>query len=166
MCQKYPGPRCTPHVRARLDSAHRRHTSAQALFDANPGITRNRQRLDAAKTNLDARSAEYDATPGGQTELRNQLGTEDDPGKREKLQHRLETGKALREQQIRATSDSADDLKDNGHDRERDTDPDTGAARSILAPVGMDSDLPEAERLAIEQKWHDLAIDLAKFHGF
>lgn len=140
MCQKYPGPRCTPHVRARLDSARRRHESAQALFDANSAITRNRQRLDAAKTKLDARSAEYDATPGGQTELRNQLGAEDDPGKREKLQHRLQVGKALREQQIRATSGSAhDDSKDNGNGHERDTDPDTGAARSVLAPVGMDS---------------------------
>ncbi len=58
-----PAPRCTPHVRARLDSAHRRLDSAQASFDANPAITRNRQRLDAAKANLDARSAEYDATP-------------------------------------------------------------------------------------------------------
>ena len=140
MCQKYPGPRCTPHVRARLDSARRRHASAQTLFDANPAITRNRQRLDAAKTNLDDRSAEYDATPGGQTELRNQLGAEDDPGKREKLQHRLQVGKTLREQQIRATSGfTHDDSKDNSHDRERDTDPDAGATRSVLASQGMDA---------------------------
>ena len=140
MCQKYPGPRCTPHVRARLDSARRRHESAQTLFDANPAATRNRQRLDTAKTNLDARSAEYDATPGGQTELRNQLGTEDDPGKREKLQHRLETGKARRQQQIRAVSGfTHDDSKDNSHDRERDTELDTGATRSVLASQGMDA---------------------------
>lgn len=51
MCQKYPGPRCTPHVRARLDSARRRFDAAQALFDANPADIRNRQRLDTAKTN-------------------------------------------------------------------------------------------------------------------
>lgn len=139
MCQKYPGPRCTPHVRARLDSARRRHASAQTLFDANPAITRSRQRLNAAKTNLDARSAEYDATPGGQTELRNQLDTEDDPGKREPLQRRLETGKALREQQIRATSGfTHHDPKDNYDGHERNTDPDTGAARSVLVPVGME----------------------------
>lgn len=31
---------------------------------------------------------------------------------------------------------------------------------------GWTPELPEAERLAIEQKWHDLAIDLAEFHGF
>lgn len=31
---------------------------------------------------------------------------------------------------------------------------------------GWSPDLPEAERLAIEQEWDDLAIDLAKFHGF
>ena len=140
MCQKYPGPRCTPHVRARLDTARRRHESAQAVFDANPAVTRNRQRLETAKTNLDARSAEYDATPGGQTELRTQLGAEDDPGEREKLQHRLETGKARRQQQIRAVSGfTHDDSKDNSHDRERDTDPDTGATRSVLASQGMDA---------------------------
>ena len=140
MCQKYPGPRCTPHVRARLDGARRRLDVAQTLFDANPADTRNRQRLDTAKTNLDDRSAEYDATPGGQTELRTQLGAEDDPGKREKLQHRLETGKARRQQQIRSVSRfTHDDSKDNGHDRERDTDPDTGATRSVLASQGMDA---------------------------
>lgn len=140
MCQKYPGPRCTPHVRARLDRARRRLDAAQTLFDANPADTRNRQRLDIATTNLDARSAEYDATPGGQTELRTQLGAEDDPGKREQLQRRLETGKALRQRQIRSVSEfTHDDSKDNSHDRERDTDPDTGATRSVLAAQGMDA---------------------------
>lgn len=140
MCQKYPGARCTPHVRARLDRARRRLDSAQTLFDANPADTRNRQRLDTAKTNLDARSAEYDATPGGQTELRNQLGAEDDPGKREKLHHRLETGKAIRQQQIRAASGfTHDDPKDNSDGDERDIDSDTGSARSVLASVGMES---------------------------
>lgn len=140
MCQKYPGPRCTPHVRARLDSARRRLDTAQTLFDANPADTRNRQRLDTAKTNLDARSTEYDATPGGQTELRTQLGAEDDPGKREKLQHRLETGKATREKQVRATSAfTDDDPKGDSHDRERGTDLDAGATRSVLASVGMES---------------------------
>jgi hypothetical protein len=139
MCQKYPGPRCTPHVRARLDRARRRLDAAQTLFDANPAFTRNRQRLDTAKTNLDARSSEYDATPGGQTELRNQLNTEDDPGKRENLRQRLETGKVLREQHIRATSDSIrNDPKDNSNGRERDTDSDAGRARSVLASVGME----------------------------
>lgn len=148
MCQKYPGPRCTPHVRARLDSARRRHDSAQALFDANPAITRNRQRLDSAKTNLDARSAEYDATPGGQTELRNQLGTEDDPGKREMLQRRLQVGKALREQQIRAASGfTYDDPKDNNDGDERDTDSDAGRARSVLASVGMEPGVAESRAL-------------------
>jgi len=58
MCQKYPGPRCTPHVRARLDRARRRLDAAQRLFDANPAIGRNQERLAAAKTNLDATSAE------------------------------------------------------------------------------------------------------------
>lgn len=136
---EYPGPRCTPHVRARLDSARRRVASAQALFDANPAITRNHQRLVTARANLDARSAEYDTTPGGQTELRNQLDTEDDPGKRERLQRRLQLGKAVREQQIRATSGfTPDDPKDNGDDRERDTGPGTGSSRSILAQVGME----------------------------
>lgn len=149
MCQKYPGPRCTPHVRARLDSAHRRLDSAQASFDANPAITRNRQRLDAAKANLDARSAEYDATPpGGQTELRNQLGTEDDPGKREKLQRRLQVSKALREQQIRAASGFIhDDPKDNNDGDERDIDSDAGRARSVLASVGMESGVAESRAL-------------------
>lgn len=66
MCQKYLGPRCTPHVRARLDRARRRLDAAQTLFDANPADTRNEERLNAATTNLDGRSAEYDATPGGQ----------------------------------------------------------------------------------------------------
>ncbi|MGG7104819.1 hypothetical protein [Rhodococcus sp. 24CO] len=145
MCQKYPGPRCTPHVRARLDSAHRRHESAQALFDTNPAITRNQQRLVTARANLDARSAEYDATPGGQTELRNQLGTEDDPGKREQLQQRLQVGKALREQQIRAKLDSIrNDPKDTNDGHERDTDPDAGRARSVLASVGMESRVAES----------------------
>lgn len=47
-------------------------------------------------------------------------------------------GKALREQQIRATSGFFhDDSKDNSHDRERDTDPDAGATRSVLAAQGM-----------------------------
>lgn len=137
MCQKHPGPRCTPHVRARLDSARRRLDSAQALFDENPAITRNRQRLDAARANFVDRSAEFDATPGGQSELRNQLDTEDDPSKRENLRHRLDVGKALREHQIQADS-AHHDPKDTGHDRQRDTDPDAGAARSVLASMGMD----------------------------
>jgi hypothetical protein len=139
MCQKYPGPRCTPHVRARLDKARRRLDAAKTLFDANPADTRNRQRLGTATTNLAARSAEYDATPGGQTELRKQLDTEDDSDKREKLQRRLETGKATREQQVRAVSGvSHDDTKGNRHGHERDPDPDTGATRSVLASVGME----------------------------
>jgi hypothetical protein len=100
--------------------------------------------------------------------LRNQLDTGDDPDKQGKLQKRLETGKALREQQVRALSAfSNGDSKGNSHDRERDTDPDTGRPGNILARVGgWSPEFPETERLAIEQKWHDLAIDLAKFHGF
>lgn len=31
---------------------------------------------------------------------------------------------------------------------------------------GWSPELPEHERLAIEQEWHDTAIELAKFHGF
>ena len=31
---------------------------------------------------------------------------------------------------------------------------------------GWSPELPETERLAIEQEWHDTAIELAKFHGF
>ncbi|RQO52736.1 hypothetical protein DBV08_00080 [Rhodococcus sp. KBW08] len=31
---------------------------------------------------------------------------------------------------------------------------------------GWSPELPENERLAIEQEWHDTAIELAKFHGF
>ena len=135
-----PRPPLHPYVRARLDSARRRVDTAQTLFDANPADTRNRQRLDNATTNFDARSAEYDATPGGQTELRNQRGTEDDPGAREKLQHRLETDKARREQQVRATSAFTDDgSKDSRNERERDTDLDTGATRGVLASEGVDA---------------------------
>ena len=78
--------------------------------------------------------------PGGQTELRNQLDTEDDPGKREKLQRRLQMGKAIREQQIRAASGfTHDGPKDNNDGDERDLDTDAGRARSVLASVGMES---------------------------
>lgn len=140
MCQKYPGPRCTPHVRARLDRARRRLDAAQTLFEAKPrghpepatiGHCENKPRRQIRRIRRD---------PGGQTELRTQLGAKDDPGKRENLQHRLETGKARRQQQIRSVSGFAqDDSKDNSHERERDTDPDTGATRCVLASQGMDA---------------------------
>lgn len=144
MCQKAPGPRCTPHIRARLDSALRRLEAARAVFDANPAIARSRQRLDAAALNVAERRAEFDATPGGQDELRTQLRTEDDEDTLAELQHRLDAGAALRRQQTRAAAPhDPNEPKDTSDDHQPGNAADPPGTRNILAEKGMD---PGSER--------------------
>jgi hypothetical protein len=144
MCQKAPGPRCTPHVRARLDSALRRLAAARAVFEANPALTRSRERLAVAARNVDERRAEFDATPGGQDELRTQLRTEDDADTRAELQRRLDAGAALRRQQTRAAAQpDPDEPKDTSNDHQPANAADPAGTRNVLASPGMD---PGAER--------------------
>lgn len=67
MCKPKPGPRCTPHIRKRLDKAAARIDSARAALEENPSHARLRQRVAAAEAaHRDTRDL-YDSTPAART---------------------------------------------------------------------------------------------------
>ncbi len=102
MCKPKPGPRCTPHMRARLTKAAIRVDTARARLADSPGHVRLHERLDAAKADHDQTRALYDSTPGGQHELRAAIAATSDPNARQALTERLRDAEKLRTEQTDA----------------------------------------------------------------
>jgi hypothetical protein len=142
MCKPKPGPRCTPHIRARLDNAAARIDSARAAFEKNPSHVRLRQRVAAAEAaHRDTRGL-YDSTPGGQNELRAALATEPDPERGAELTRRLAVGEQLRAEQTEALRrahggvDNDNERNERGeHDGRTD---DAGTPREVLEAVRLE----------------------------
>lgn len=142
MCKPKPGPRCTPHIRARLDNAAARIDSARAALEKNPSHARLRQRVAAAEAaHRDTRDL-YDSTPGGQNELRTAIAAEPEPDRRAELTRRLAAGEQLRAEQtnaLRRTRSGVDNDNERNERGEHDgrTD-DTGTPREVLEAVRLE----------------------------
>ena len=91
MCRPKPGPRCTPHMRNRLHRAATRLTEARRDLETHPNAIRLQQRLNKAESSHAEIQALYDATPGGQQELRAAIASEVGPT-RSDLERRLAAG--------------------------------------------------------------------------
>jgi hypothetical protein len=142
MCKPKPGPRCTPHIRKRLDNAAARIDSARAALEKNPGHARLQRRLAAAEAaHRDTRDL-YDSTPGGQNELRTAIAVEPDPHRRTELTRRLTAGQQLRAEQteaLRRTRRGVDNDNERNERGEHDgrTD-DAGTPRGLLEAVRLE----------------------------
>ncbi|WP_242484442.1 hypothetical protein [Rhodococcus sp. MS16] len=138
MCKPKPGPRCTPHLRARLDNAGARIDSARAKLDKNPSDARLQRRVAAAEAAYSDTRDLYDSTPGGQNELRTAIAA--DPNHRAELARRLAAGQQLRSEQTEALrcvrSGVADNDNEKGeHDGRTD---DAGTPRELLEAVRLE----------------------------
>ncbi|WP_336883047.1 hypothetical protein [Rhodococcus globerulus] len=142
MCKPKPGPRCTPHIRARLDNAAARIDSARAALEKNPNHARLRQRVAAAEAAYRDTRALYDSTPGGQNELRTAISAEPEPDRRAELTRRLTAGQQLRAEQteaLRRTQGGVDNDNERSERGEHDgrTD-DAGTPREVLEAVRLE----------------------------
>ena len=88
-------------MRNRLTRAATRLTEASRNLDAQPDAIQLQQRLTKAESNHTEIQALYDATPGGQQELRSAITSEAGPA-RSDLERRLAAGDRLRANQIEA----------------------------------------------------------------
>lgn len=140
MCKPKPGPRCTPHIRARLDNAAARIDSARAALNEHPNHARLQRRVAAAEAaHRDTRDL-YDSTPGGQNELRAALAVEPDSDRRAELTRRLDGGERLRAEQTEALRRVRSGVADNDNERGEHhgrTD-DTGTPREVLEAVRLE----------------------------
>ena len=143
MCKPKPGPRCTPHIRARLDNAAARIDLARTKLENNPNHARLQRRVAAAEAaHRDTRDL-YDSTPGGQNELRTAIAAEPDSDRRVELTRRLAAGEQLRAEQTDALRRTRSAVADNDNERnergERDgrTD-DAGTPREVLEAVRLE----------------------------
>ena len=148
MCKPKPGPRCTPHIRARLDKAAARIDQARAALDENPSHARLQRRVAAAEAaHRDTRDL-YDSTPGGQNELRTAMAAESEPECRAELTRRLAAGQRLRAEQTEALRRTRSGVADNDNERnergEHDgrTD-DAGTPREVLEAVRLEAGAAE-----------------------
>ena len=142
MCKPKPGPRCTPHIRTRLDNAAARIDSARGALEKNPGHARLRQRVAAAEAAYSDTRNLYDATPGGQNELRTAIDNEPQPDRRAELTRRLAAGRQLRAEQTEALRraqggvDNDNERNERGeHDGRAD---DAGTPRKVLEAVRLE----------------------------
>lgn len=139
MCKPKPGPRCTPHMRARLDQATARVATARARLAEHPTHARLGRRLAAAEADYAQTLALYDSTPGGQDELREAIAAATDPNDRDALTARLRDAERLRAEQTdalrRARAEHTD--TEGTDDAQRGTD-DAGAPREVLEAVRVE----------------------------
>ncbi|PBI91848.1 hypothetical protein BKP42_52670 [Rhodococcus erythropolis] len=139
MCRPKPGPRCTPHIRKRLDKAAARLDSARAGLDQNPTHAGLQRRVAAAEAAYRDNLKVYDSTPGGQNELRTAIEPEPEPGRRAELMRRLAVGQQLRTAQteaMRRIRSGVDNDNTRGeHDGRTD---DAGTPREILEEVRLE----------------------------
>ncbi|WP_242411777.1 hypothetical protein [Rhodococcus pyridinivorans] len=112
---------------------------ARTRLADNPTHARLQHRLTAAEADHAQTLAMYDATPGGQSELRAALTATEDPNARQTLTERLRNAGKLRAEQIDALRRArAAQTPTEGHDHaQRGTD-DTGAQGSVLEDVRME----------------------------
>jgi hypothetical protein len=99
MCQKKPGPRCSAHGRARLETAQARLEQLQQ-DEASPEDRR------AAAEGLEVAQGAFDATPAGQRALREALQEGADDGQADLLQ-RLHDGQRRRSEAVQAAARAA-----------------------------------------------------------
>lgn len=143
MCKPKPGPRCTPHIRKRLDKAAARIDVARIALDENPAHARLQRRVAAAEAAYRDNLEVYDSTPGGQNELRAAMAVEPEPDRRAELTRRLAAGQQLRADQTDALRRTRSIVADNGNERnergEHDgrTD-DAGTPRKVLEAVRLE----------------------------
>ena len=141
MCKPKPGPRCTPHMRNRLNRAATRLTEARCNLDTQPDAVHLQQRLNKAESNHAEIQALYDATPGGQQELRSAIKREVGPA-RSDLERRLAAGDRLRANQIEALNrarNTGEDVRTEGVDHHESRADDAGAQGEVLAEVPVDA---------------------------
>lgn len=143
MCKPKPGPRCTPHIRKRLDKAAARIDSARAALDENPSHARLQRRVAAAEAAYSCTRDLYDSTPGGQNELRTAIASEREPGRAAELTRRLAAGEQLRAEQteaLRRAQGGVDNDNERNERGEKDgrTD-DAGTPREVLEAVRLES---------------------------
>jgi hypothetical protein len=141
MCKPKPGPRCTPHMRNRLTRAATRLTDARRDLDAQPNAVHLQQRLIKAESNHAEIQALYDATPGGQQDLRSAIKSEGGPA-RSDLERRLAAGDRLRANQIEALSrarNTRENVRTEGADSNESRADDAGAQGGVLAEVPVDA---------------------------
>ncbi|MGO4205521.1 hypothetical protein AB4Z09_28070 [Rhodococcus sp. TAF43] len=144
MCKPKPGPRCTPHMRERLDKITARLAQARAKRDENPTHARLQRRLDAAEADYAETLALYDSTPGGQDDLQAAIDAADNTEARDELTRRLEAAQRLRAEQTEAlrrarggASDGDDDEREDGGTDVRRTD-DAGTPGEVLEDVRVE----------------------------
>lgn len=139
MCKPKPGPRCTPHMRARLTKAAVRIELARTRLADNPTHARLQHRLTAAEADHAHALALYDATPGGQRELREAVAITADPNTRHALTQRLRDAEKLRTEQTDALRRARTEQthQEGTNDAQRGTD-DAGTQRSILEAVRVE----------------------------
>ena len=146
MCKPKPGPRCTPHIRKRLDNAAARIDSAHAALKENPNHARLRQRVAAAEAAHRDTRALYDSTPGGQNELRAAISAEPDSDRRAELTRRLAAGAQLRAEQtdaLRRTRSGVDNDNERNERGEHDgRTNDAGSPREVLEEVRLEPGTP------------------------
>jgi hypothetical protein len=143
MCKPKPGPRCTPHIRKRLDNANARIDSARAALDENPGHARLQRRVAAAEAAYRDTRDLYDSTPGGQKELRTAIAAEPEIDRRAELTRRLAAGEQLRAEQTEALHRTRSGVADNDNERnergEHDgRNDDAGTPREVLEAVRLE----------------------------
>lgn len=141
MCKPKPGPRCTPHMRNRLTRAATRLTEARRDLDAQPDAIHLQQRLTKAESNHAEIQALYDATPGGQQELRSAINSEVGPA-RSDLERRLAAGDRLRANQIEALNrarNTRENVPTEGANSNESRADDAGAQGGVLAEVPVDA---------------------------
>ena len=139
MCKPKPGPRCTPHMRARLDQVTARVETARARLADHPTHTRLQHRLAAAEADYAQTLALFDSTPGGQDELRAAIEAATDPNDRDALTARLRDAERLRAEQVdalrRARAGQTDE--EGTDDAQRGTD-DAAAPRGVLEDIRVE----------------------------
>ena len=139
MCKPKPGPRCTPHMRERLDKVSARVEQARTKLAEHPAHARLQRRLAAAEADLAETWALYDSTPGGQDDLRTAIEATTDPDGRSALTERLAAAQRLRAEQTAALHGARadnDHEEGNRHDERRTDDP--GTAREVLEAVRVE----------------------------
>ncbi|SCC70364.1 MULTISPECIES: hypothetical protein [Rhodococcus] len=142
MCKPKPGPRCTPHIRVRLDSATARIDSARAALNEHPSHARLQRRVAAAEAAYRDTREIYDSTPGGQNELRMAIAAEPDSDSRAELARRLAAGEQLRAEQTDALRRAQGGVDNNNERNERGEHDgradDAGTPREVLEAVRLE----------------------------
>ncbi|ABH00946.1 conserved hypothetical protein (plasmid) [Rhodococcus jostii RHA1] len=128
-------------MRNRLHRAATRLTEARRDLETHPDAVHLQHRLSKAESNHAEIQALYDATPGGQQDLRSAIKSEAGPA-RSDLERRLAAGDRLRANQIEALSRArniGEDVRTEGADSNESRADDAGAQGGVLAEVPVDA---------------------------